>query len=384
MSRLVATVGLWSVALVTLGQDAVPDGPVGGGYAAEVEALASDSYPRRALAKERLLAGGDASRAALIAGLASGDLEVRLVAQELLHSLAETRLERQIALLLQSSGQDRAIDLPGWNSFRQVAGDTAEARALFARMARDHSATLAWIERLDDRATPRSMDSVLDEMNQFLPIDVDRINDGDPVRWSLLLLAASREQLRAAPVLSSRVCGGLLNPAVSERLLASPYEGTMRRLVSQWLKLSAERYVNTSMLKISLAYDCHAVAIPMATQTLESSQATPACVAAAMILVTRLDPDRARGLLPRWLEDSRVCHVWQIVATRRRAVQTQVGDVALALSLYLAGHDPRQAGFEDLEADPQTIYREFSVGFEDDRSRQRAREAAARLLQRAD
>lgn len=367
---------------MTLGQEAMPDRPAGDGYAAEIAALADDSYPRRALAKERLVAGGEASRAALIAGLASPELEIRLVAQELLSSLAESRLERQIALLLESSGENRAIDLPGWEPFREAAGDTAEVRALFARMSRDHTATLAWIERLGDRDSPRSLDSVLDEMSQFLPIDVARINEGDPVRWSLLLLAASRDQLRAAPVLSSRLCSGLLSPVVAERLLQPPYEATMRRLISHWLQLSAERYVNTSMLKIALAYDCHAVAIPMATQTLESAQATPACVAAAMILMTRLDPERARGLLPRWLGDTRVCHVWQIVATRRRAVQTQVGDVALALSLYLEGHDPRQVGFEDLEADPQTIYREFSVGFEDERSRQRARKAAAHLLRR--
>lgn len=380
MNRMLLTAGLWSLALVTLGQQAPPHPSACDDYAAEVTALADDSYLRRELAKERLRAGGEASRPALIAGLSSPELETRLVAHELLVRIAETRLERQIAALLESHGSDERIDLPGWQAFREAAGDTPQVRLLFVRLVRDHTASLAWIDRLDDRAPGRSSDEILTELNTFLPIEVARINDGDPVRWSLLLLAASRPELRSAPVLSSRLRGGLLNPDVAERLLESAHQETLRRLIGHWLKQSAERYINTSMLKISLTYDCASVAIPMAMQTLESQQATPASVAAAMVLLTRLDPLEARRQLPQWTEDTRVCHVWQIVATRRRAVQTQVGDVALALLLYLDGHDPRQVGFEDLEADPQTIYREFSIGFEDEISRQRARQAAAQLV----
>lgn len=380
MNRVLLTAGLWSLALVTLGQDALPKSSARHDYAAEIKALADASYLRRELAKERLRAGGESSRAALVAGLASADLEVRLVAQELLNSLAENRLERQIAILLESPAVEHQPDLPGWQSFREAVGDSDDDRALFARMVRDHTASLVWIDRLDDRDPERPVDSVLAEMNAFLPIDIARINEGDPVRWSLLLLAGSQPELRGAPVLSSRLRGGLLNSAVAEKLLESPHEETLRRLIGHWLKASAERYINTSMLKISLTYDCGSVTIPLATQTLESPQATPASVAAALVLLTRLNPAAARRHLPRWTRDTRVCHVWQIVATRRRAVQTQVGDVALVLLLYLEGHDPRQVGFEDIQADPQTIYREFSVGFEDELSRQRARDAAGRLI----
>lgn len=383
MIRVILTAGLWSLALVTLGQDVSHDRLAREDYAAEVKALADDSYLRRELAKVRLRSAGEAARPELIAGLSSSELEVRLVAHELLNGLAETRLERRIAALLQSSDSGDDVDLPGWHSFREAAGDTADVRALFARIVRDHAASLAWIDRLNERDSDCTSDDVLTEMNRFLPIEVARLNDGDPVRWCLRLLAASRPQLRAAPVLSSRLRGGLLNPNVAERLLESPHEKTLRRLIGHWLQLSAQRYINTSMLKVALTYDCGGVAIPMATQTLQSQQARPASVAAAMVLLTRLDPAAARRDLPQWTEDARVCHVWQIVATRRRAVQTQVGDVAVALLLYLDGYDPRQVGFKDLQADPQTIYREFSIGFEDEESRREAKEAAARLIQRA-
>lgn len=348
-----------------------------GSEAGEVQALASGTYRRREVARERLLRGGDASRAALVAGLSSPDLEVRTASRELLTELAETEQERQIARLLAGSAAGQPIDLPGWKLFSAAVGDAPPHRVLFAQIVRSHAPSLAWLEQLGAIDPDRSHDQMLSEMNSFLPIDITAISQGDPDQWGLLLLAASQPELRAAPVLSSRLRGGLLNPAVAERLLASTHQATLRLLIGNWLEVSSERYINESMLKISLAYECGGIATRLAIRTLQTRQATPASVVAAMTSLARLEPEMARRELPRAVDDVRV---WHIVATRRGPIRSQVGDVALALLLYLDNRDPREAGFDSLEADPQTIYRDYSLGFDDETRRRRAHERAQQLL----
>ncbi len=344
----------------------------------EVQALASDSYRRREVARQRLLAGGRAAEAALAAGLASADLEVRAASRELLLSLAETEQERQIARLLSGPKSPEAVELPGWKRFSEAVGEAPQHRALFVRIVRTHAASLAWLDQLDSGTAGSDQDTLLSEMNSFLPIEIAGLSQGDPDQWGLLLLAASQPELRAAPVLSSRLRGSLLNPAVGERLLASPHQATLRQLIAHWLEVSSQQYINESMLKISLAYECGDVATRLAMQTMESRQATPASLVAAMTLLARLEPELARRELPRAVNDVRV---WHIVVTRRGPIRSQVGDVALALLLYLDDRDPREVGFDSLQADPQTIYRDYSLGFDDESRRRQAHERAERLLE---
>lgn len=345
--------------------------------AAEVDALASESYRRREVARARLLRGGEAARAALAAGLESPDLEVRTASRELLRRLAESEQERQIARLLSGSSEAEAIDLPGWKLFSEAVGDAPPHRTLFVRIVRSHAPSLAWLDQLGELDGARSHNAILSEMNSFLPIEISGLSQGDPDQWGLLLLAASQPELRAAPVLSSRLRGSLLNPAVAERLLASPHQTTLRRLIAHWLELSSKRYINESMLKISLAYECGEIATRLAMKTMDSRQATPASLVAAMTLLARLEPDLARRELPRVIDDVRV---WHVVVTRHGPIRSQVSDVALALLLYLDNRDPREVGFDALEADPRTIFRDYSLGFDDESQRRRAHERAQQLL----
>lgn len=348
-------------------------------YSAEAGALNDRSHVRRELAKQRLLNGGQSAISALEGLRNSNHLELRLSAAELLAGLQQLQLENAISRLLSSDYHREKFDLPGWKLFKDMAGTSNNARQLFARLVRQHSASLEWLESLSAKSG-EAEDSAYLEMDRYLPIDIARINDGDPARWTLLLLASSQSSLINAPILSSRVRGGLLNPEVSSRLKDSPHFQTLRTLIANWLDVTSQCFINSTILKISLVYQCNDQAKSMAGRILRDRNSAPAGVASALMLLSRLEPAEAKRECAPWLDDSRVCHVWQVVAVRHRAVQTEVRDVALAMLLYLDGHDPREFGFEDLEGDPETIFRDFSMGFEHNAARGGARRASLKVL----
>jgi hypothetical protein len=347
----------------------------------EIPALADPVHARRQLAHQRLIQGGQPALEALRRFQQSDVLELRLATAQLIDSLENQHLEQSIAALCSGPAPTGEIDLPGWALFRGAAGDSQDARRLFVQLVRGHHGTLCWLDSLDDREEGQT---IYMELDRYLPIDVSRINEGDPARWSLLLMASSHPTLGSAPILSSRVRGGLLNPQVSARLLGSPHHAAIRRLIDHWLQQSSRYYVNSTMLRIALAFECRDTARLMAKQTLTGAASAPTGIATSLTLLTRLEPQRAALELPKWIEDERVCHVWQIASVRRRAVQTEIRDVAVAMLLHLDGIDPRSAGFVDIEADPQTIFSEFSMGFEDSQTRRLAHAKAHRLLQQID
>jgi hypothetical protein len=340
--------------------------------------LASARPATRDRAKHRLQILGETAKDALQRGLESQDLEVRTTCRQLLIQLNEVRLERKLSLLIFDT--QAKVELPAWNSFQELAGDTLATRRLFAAMVRDYGDSIQWLDNLDGLSSA-ALEEALLEVDSRLPIDLARMNDGDAVRWAVLLLAGTHESLQTTPVLASRLRSGLLSANVAQRLNASPHCDALRQLVGNWLLATSHHYVNSTMLKIALVYQCEPVAMELAGQSLANQQTSPAGIATSLILLARLDPEKARVVLRHWVDDRRVCHIWQIVASRRRAVQTQVGDVATAILLYLDERDPREFGFTDIEADPDTIFRECSMGFEDEESRQRAYTEAHALLE---
>ena len=72
--------------------------------------------------------------------------------------------------------------------------------------------------------------------------------------------------------------------------------------------------------------------------------------------------------------------VWQTLGSKPTRVRTQVADVARVILLHQKGLDPRSAGFCDLKADRRLIYRAHSLGFADQKSREKSWEIAEKLI----
>ena len=53
-------------------------------------------------------------------------------------------------------------------------------------------------------------------------------------------------------------------------------------------------------------------------------------------------------------------------------IKSQLRDVALAATIYRAGQDPREFGFDYAKPDPNTLYSPSTLGFKNEEERTRA------------
>ncbi|QEG39780.1 hypothetical protein [Roseimaritima ulvae] len=331
-----------------------------------VQQLGAESYAQRLRARHELLAAGRDARAALQRGRDAADLEIRKQSAAILNQIHHSRFETELRRMQSATESGQEYQLPGWTEFRRLVGDDRQSRTLFVAMTRCFRQPLAQLA------------GDWQEQASALLQRHTETSDPDPVAWALLLMLNQRHG-EGGCLLNHHVREALNRTRISSALQASPHADVLRRLVAAALERQADRPADRIWMRIAVQWNCRPQAVALAERaTMPDRGASPACTATALTILARFAPDEARPALLRALDDGRTCQVWQIVAASRRRLKTQVSDVALAMLLYLDGVDPRSVGFADLQADPLTIYREHSLGFEDDKQRQAALESASR------
>ncbi|QDV56918.1 hypothetical protein [Rosistilla oblonga] len=345
----------------------------------QIDRLGASSYRMRERTSRAFVAAGDAAIEPLRLGLDNDDAEIRLQCQRLLIEIRERRTAWELQHLLTQYDPERSYRLAGWQPFVEACGDDASARGLFKRLLDRDAAFMAWLQRVYDDPG-YDIENQLEDQQRYLSPDTQRLNSGDLVSWSMLLLAGTNAKICQVPVLGSHIrCGLQCSPAIHSLTRGNNRVATMR-LVRSWLQRQASTAATRSTLRIAMLYQCDQIAEQLASATLSSDHASPASVQTALFFLVAHDPQTARPRLVDALQDHRVCQVWQIASRRRRAIQTQVRDTALALLLHLQGIDPRTVGFRDLQADPVTIYSEQTLGFETEQARAEAHDAGQRLI----
>ncbi len=340
--------------------------------------LGAVSYHERRAAMLRLQEAGLTARPALLAGIKSENLEVRTTCQRLLGALAGSEQEAELERLLYGYTPGHVYELPGWERFRKASGDSPAHRALYVQLARRHGAGLRWLDSLTH--APRGSAEEIATVPETLGIDVQRLSAGDECDWAFVLLAASQPQVRHTPTLVSQVYGGLLEPRVSQKFLSEGEDAPVFGLLKTWVAAQDDPIPRRSLVQVCLRYGLRQHAVTLAKRILQHGGA-PSASQYALLTLARLDDPAIEDQLTAALGDQRVCHTWQVVGNSRRTVKTEVRDTALALLLRRSGLDPREFGFSDLQADPDTIYRDFSIGFANDEERDHARTLAMAALQ---
>lgn len=352
-----------------------------------VQRLGSDAYAMRVRATAELRRGGTAAVPALRQGTLQPDLEIRQRSLNLLRELEADDFEAQLSALRQPHVPGREITLPGWIAFRKQAGQGRDARRLFAAIASRHRDDL---EHYAAALACPSGDSTDGPLHRFQPLRQDRqrqltrdprlrksLYDGDPSVWGLALLLATHPQTRS-PLQTYRLRGDLAVKATRETLQRSPHAAALEEMVRTFLVSGPEPVADELTIRLALQWQFDDLATRLAHQVTQgTASASPGDVATGLLVLARHDPEALAPAVKRWIEDKRTAESWQIVASTRRRLQTQVRDVALAVWADHEGIDPRTLGYQDLEADPLTRYRLHTLGFPDDAARQSARSAAS-------
>ncbi|MGI9472136.1 MAG: hypothetical protein ACR2NZ_11415 [Rubripirellula sp.] len=308
---------------------------------------------------------------ALRQGLLHDSMEVRVASRRLLDEIELARRDQQLEKLLNPRCPASSIDIAGWSMFSRIAGEDMDARRFFKRLPQRHQDTLAMLDQDGCQGERPSA------MRHFDPW---RMTADDTAGWALLLLSetdsceekTTRFNFRLGTALSSSPMG----PSVADRTDAR----VLKRLIDHWLRDHEQRNAQRDRLLIAMRYGCFETATEICAHVLQDRTAPASTEVTALLAASALGrSDLERQAMAR-LHDSRTAHVWQLIASRKVKIRTQVRDVALALLLHQRGIDPRQVGYRDLQADPTLVFRDHSLGFPDRDARVATQAAAAKLL----
>lgn len=371
-----------------------------------VASLANDSYRVRQNAKQSLWSLSQDSRSlstvvvALDEATRSLDLEQRETAVRLLQDIRLAEVEKQLARLVDPATNANEIELPFWNRYRQTAGDDQPARFLFAKIARQYFPVMEWLERSEQVNASRSQgrwavrDLTLQNTAQAKAntsklarlahlghlFDPYSIAADDAALWALLLCTDQPERKLGLAGLSTRVTLALTRTGGGPVIVDQSESRVIKRIIGQWVARDHGTGLDRERLLIALKHDCVPQAAELCHHVLQDRFAAPSAHAMALLSASVLERPELEQILLAWTGDERTAHVWQLIASRKTTIRTQVSDVAVALLLHHRGIDPREVGFEELQADPLTVFREHSLGFADPASRKSAYQKAQALV----
>jgi hypothetical protein len=89
----------------------------------------------------------------------------------------------------------------------------------------------------------------------------------------------------------------------------------------------------------------------------------------ALLALAKFENPADDELIQKWLDDSSPLDT---LFTRGVVIKSQLCDVALAATIYRAGQDPREFGFDYAKPDPNTLYSPRTLGFKNEEERAQA------------
>lgn len=341
-----------------------------------IDTLSSDSYTARTSAEQTLLwlASQDSSAETLIRQQLSdsmrrseteirNDLEGHLSRSKILARLRQRAAEVLRDRFLHDPSFKRE-SVAGWEAFRKYAGDDAASRMLFVELLRR------------DIRPNQLFESAF--VNQVVA-DFDSIDPHDMVRWTAILVAACHHTANqqdgrgtAPSELTIRLGAALRCEGTGPMPGRESQGNVIGRLITHFLQ--SPSIDARDRIVIAMRYRCHQITRDECQRILANPSQSPSRIVTALLAISALEPQgqEVATWINHYQSDTRVSHVWRSMVPPKTTRRTQIRDVAYALQLRRAGHDPRDYGFDALVADPVLVYRPYSLGFESDADRQRA------------
>ncbi|MGB7344493.1 MAG: hypothetical protein WBD20_09790 [Pirellulaceae bacterium] len=356
-----------------------------------ISQLESDSFLHRSQAKQELLRLANDHESELLVQTSlqtatlSASLEIHESASRLLHDIELRQTESETARLLDMSVSAESIRLPLWRKYSRMAGSDLQARKLFAKLVDQYIDQLRWLSRCDQ--TPEHVSTNRQAIARRVTklqlsdsLDPYAIATDDAPLWALLFCVDDPASRYGWNGLTTRTTLALVRTGGGPMVGSQGDFEVISRMIAGWIEKSRNTGLDRERLMIALKFGCHQEAHALCDEVLNDPLATPSSHAMALLCASVLQRADLDQQLMRRIDDQRTAHVWQLIASRKTKIRTQVGDVALALLLHRRGIDPRDVGFVELQADPIVVFREHSLGFADETARQRAYANAQSLI----
>jgi hypothetical protein len=304
-----------------------------------VEQLGDVSYEQREGARRQLLEIGLEAKAALNDGMRHPDAEIAFRCRRL---------------------WDEVRMLAGWQQVSQIVGDSPAARALYDKMFLADPAL--WYELAED---PKPSGRLFPERRAQLEQAAKQAQV--PLEGALAnafyfgVLAK-----RARPEQELESLDDLLRVGRCQQALKD--SEVLRDLWDLWAKATASEGPVLDRLLAALQ-DQQPVARDIAREMVADDRVPAKQRQYALLTLAKFENPADDELIQKWLDDSSPLDT---LFTRAVVIYSQLRDVALAATIYRAGEDLREFGFDYAKPDPNTLYSPSTLGFKNDEERAQA------------
>lgn len=339
-----------------------------------VRKLGDKSYRTRETAARELLRQGSAAVSVLTEGAKDADPEVSERCRQLLPQAASLERTDKLNAFLKDLKAPPPKGLPGVENFLKITGDTKIGRELYAEMLAIHHIALEAAEDNPRKAT-EYYQQFCDEAYQRYQSGArtgrysydNMFNSRADITFFLVISGDARLRKNTAGVNRSYIL--LYGNQVNKALTEGESSETMRKLFLDWLGGDLE--INLQQRGFMLAAQNNMKdAVPVILKMLEKPGQQTYAKAQVMIALAKLGGKEHLAKLEPYLSDKTV------VASVNGTIQVQIRDVALGVSVLIAGQTLADYGFDARFGGSPAQYYHFSFPDSQQGTESKSRETA--------
>lgn len=338
-----------------------------------IQDLGAAEFSTRELAQRRLIVSGHAAVEEVERACRSPDPEIQRRAKATLELLQMENRRSDIEELMAG----REVPVPGWNRFRKLIGDSPEDRRLFAEMLQAEWEIVELAE-----TSPLQADYAIFlravELKYQIYAENRSLSIGNVMA---MLFATSHPEIHLTAPANEELQYVLSAPTLSESLVGHGSSRAIRGVLNHWVLRSIENRHLSARVR-------HAILNLCLQENLESGVALGVSILRAsgtdfldvdqnnylvfgLLAIGKLGNKEHRPIVQEYF-DRRHRIVQYLPGNDLESYSTQLRDIALAVDIHLAGHDPRQFGFPQLNSDPTHLFVYRTIGFPSEADRDAA------------
>jgi len=334
--------------------------------AALIVQLGDDSFEVRERAMRALATLGLEARPVLETALASSDPEVRRRAQRALDTILRNDLKQRLSEFAADTNPENDHGFPGWKRFRDLVGNSQEARTRFVEMQQAESDLLVAAQG-DPRAAAEEFHRRAYYLQQLLHSRVpQQISLGSV---SALLFVGADNKIPLKDEAAMPIFTFLSQTAFQQSLNQEAQKALSLKLLGSWIENRTESAVAYQNLHLAMRYELKEGLAP--ALAIVQNRADASSLQSALLTIGKLGSRQHLPLVEQALENETVCASYRI---SNKTISTQVRDVALAVCLEIVGESHADYGFARLQKNAQSLFNVHTLGFEDDQSRDKSLE----------
>jgi len=328
-----------------------------------VSQLGHEEFAMRERAAAELITLELDATVALKVGTKSQNREIRHRSATLLALISEIDLERRFERFKNDTNPEQDYGLPGWDAYREVAGDSPAARSVFVSMHEDESRLLGQIEDNPNRVRD-AIENRCDQLRGQAMFEPLQIRIGTT---ATLLFVATRDGIEVSPLVQSVVYMACRGSSFESAIESGPLREVLVTLAERWITRQPLQGI-TYALHLGLTNGLKGC-LPRARDVFESPVASLSDRMYASLCVVRFGDESDFSRLETYLEDVNICKQTPLEG---QVVVTEMRDIALAGLVRLAKQEPKDFGFDRIEYHSKEVFNISTLGFRDEQSRAQA------------